>query len=106
MPQNDSGKMLNVIAKSWTDADYKKKLLADPKGVLTSEGIDVPPQANVKVIDQQPNDMHVILPPKPAGDINVKDVGSHLAATTYLTFGGTADLTFFHAAGSGTEPTK
>jgi Nitrile hydratase, alpha chain len=98
MPQNDSGKLLNVIAKSWTDDAYKKKLMADPKSVLADEGIEVPPEANVKVIDQQPNDMHLILPPKPAGEINVHNVASQIHSTMPMTFGpahpGIAAFTF------------
>lgn len=112
MAQIDSGKLLNVVAKSWTDPAYKQRLMADPKSVLASEGIQVPDQANVKVIDQQPNDVHLILPPKPAGDINVTNAASHLSSGYMTLAHGTADMTFAHsgtadmtfASGSGNPP--
>lgn len=96
----DQGKLLDVVAKSWTDPDFKKRLMADPKSTLAGEGIQVPDNANVKVIDQQPNDMHLILPPRPAGDINVSNVASHLHNTAFMTFahgGGTSAMTFDHS---------
>lgn len=31
-----------AIARDWTDAAYKSKLLSDPLGALTEAGIEVP----------------------------------------------------------------
>jgi hypothetical protein len=36
-----------VVAKCWADAEFKAKLLADPKAVLSAEGLIVPEGKNV-----------------------------------------------------------
>ncbi len=36
-----------IVAKGWADAEFKAKLLADPKAVLAAEGLIVPEGKNV-----------------------------------------------------------
>ncbi|MBZ5618239.1 MAG: NHLP leader peptide family RiPP precursor [Acidobacteriia bacterium] len=97
MNRSVQAKLLDVIAKSWTDDGYKQKLLADPQSVLAQEGITIPAGVNLKVIDQQPNDMHLFLPPRPQGDISVSNVSSKTALSAFLT-----EACLSHAAPGGT----
>jgi hypothetical protein len=38
-----------VLARYWTDEKFKQSLLANPRGVLTQAGFQLPPSANVQV---------------------------------------------------------
>jgi Nitrile hydratase, alpha chain len=85
--------LLNVIAKSWTDPKYKAELLKHPKSVLANEGLVIRDEIKVKVIDQKPDELYVILPPRPEGEINVEGVTSKVVASIALTRDESAALT-------------
>jgi hypothetical protein len=59
-------KMARVIAKAWSDESFKKKLLADPKAVLASEGIPLPAEVTVKALEQTDKVMYFVIPSKPS----------------------------------------
>ena len=54
-----------VIARSWSDEDYKARLLDNPHAVLTEAGVDVPPDIDVKVVEQMPGQVVLTLPHRP-----------------------------------------
>ena len=60
-----------IVAKAWTDEAFKQRLLANPGAVLKEQGIQVPAEVEVKVIElqsvelQQPGQFLFVLPPKP-----------------------------------------
>ena len=62
-----------VIARSWDDDDYKARLLSDPRAVLAEAGLDVPSGVEVTVSEQKPGTLHLMLPPKPAGEGTLDD---------------------------------
>jgi len=106
MTANVQAKLLDVIAESWTDEDYKNRLLADPKAVLAEDGIEVPADATVRVVDQQPNEWYLFLPPRPQAEINVRNVTSQVAASAGLTQprpSHTTNMTFAVAGAALTE---
>jgi hypothetical protein len=51
-----------VIAKSWKDANYKQRLLADPHQILKEEGLDLPADVKIKVLEDSAQIKHVALP--------------------------------------------
>jgi hypothetical protein len=55
-----------IVARAWTDAAYKQRLLADASAVLRAEGMEVPPGVQVKVVEDSNTLVHFTLPPKPA----------------------------------------
>ncbi len=60
-----------IVARAWTDEDFKQRLLAEPATVLEEHGIEVPEGVNVSVQEiNDPNHGVLILPPKPDGDIS------------------------------------
>ncbi len=65
-----------VIARAWSDADFKAQLLNDPKTVLASYGIDLPPGLNLKIVENTTDTMHIVLPatPSQAGDLSDADL--------------------------------
>ena len=89
MPDNIQTKLLDVIAKSWTDDEYRKRLIKDPGTVLAEDEITAPPGANIRVIEHQANDIYLFLPPRPQTEINVRNVASQAAASAGLTVAAT-----------------
>jgi hypothetical protein len=60
-------KMGKVIARAWSDDTYRSRLVSAPHEVLAEAGIDVPAGAKIKVVQDTPESIHVVLPSKPAG---------------------------------------
>lgn len=68
MAQNPDAQQVaygKVIAQAWDDDAYKTRLIDDPRSVLTEAGIAVPEDVEVTVSEQQPGQMHLVLPAKP-----------------------------------------
>ncbi len=56
-----------VVAKAWSDEEFKQRLLADPKATLQAEGVTVPGGAEVHIMESTDQDVYFSLPAKPAG---------------------------------------
>ncbi len=54
-----------IVAKAWSDEQFKAGLMADPKTVLKENGVDVSDSVEVKVVENTDNVIHFTLPPKP-----------------------------------------
>ncbi len=54
-----------IVARAWSDEEFKKRLLADPTGVFKEEGVDLPEGMQVKAFEDTPSTHHFVLPPKP-----------------------------------------
>ena len=50
-----------MVARIWKDPDYRQKFLADPKTVLTKEGINIGNGAKLQVVEDTPTVKYVIL---------------------------------------------
>jgi len=59
-----------IIAKAWRDPAFKAQLIADPHATLKSAGVDMPAGVTVKVVENTDKHVHLVLPPKPTGDIS------------------------------------
>ncbi len=55
-----------AIARAWTNADYKAKLLSDPHAALAEVGVEVPAGTTVKVMENTADTQHLVLPVSPA----------------------------------------
>ena len=55
-----------VVAKAWTDEGFKRQLLADPKTVLGEQGITLPAEMEVRVVEDTERLQHLVLPARPA----------------------------------------
>ncbi len=58
--------MTKAIARAWTDAGYKAKLLSDPHAALAEVGVEVPAGTTVKVMENTADTQHLVLPVSPA----------------------------------------
>jgi hypothetical protein len=65
-----------VVAQAWTDDDFKVRLLADPKAVLTENGISLPDDLELRVVENTDSLFYVALPPPPEGDLSEEDLAT------------------------------
>jgi hypothetical protein len=63
----------NVIARAWSDPDFKARLLSDPHAALAEFGLKVDDGTEVKVVENMPGTKHVVLPMPPK---NVSELSS------------------------------
>ena len=68
-----------IIAKAWSDPAFKTKLLADPHAALKEVGITVVAGKKVKVVENADRLIHLVLPPKPDGNLSA-DEAARLSA--------------------------
>ena len=62
------------IIRAWHDEDFRKKLLADPKGTLESAlKLKLPASTKVTIFEEKANEIRVSLPAKPAADGELSD---------------------------------
>ena len=54
-----------IIAKTWRDEAYRRRLLRNPRKVLEEEGVRVPAGVKVKVVQNTGRTFHFVLPAKP-----------------------------------------
>ena len=57
-----------VIAKAWHDPDFKERLKKEPKKVLEENGVSVPDDMEIKVVEDGHHVKHMALPHKPETD--------------------------------------
>ena len=53
-----------LMARLATDDALREAIKADPKGVLRREGVDIPDEMQVKVVESTPETLYIALPPK------------------------------------------
>jgi hypothetical protein len=56
-----------VVARAWSDAAYKAELLSHPAAALAEMGLSPPPGVALKVHENTPHTMHLVLPVAPPG---------------------------------------
>lgn len=67
MQKDDARKKLGkVIARAWTDAEYRKKLHSNPHEALAEAGISVPKGQKIKVLEDSAETVHVVIPARPS----------------------------------------
>jgi len=58
-----------LVAKAWSDAEFKAKLLADPMKVFKENSMEVPAGIEVRIVENTADIMHFILPPEPSDEL-------------------------------------
>ena len=59
-----------ILAKSWTDADFKHKLLTETAATLKAEGMEIPDGCTINVHENTGNTLHFVLPPNSSGELS------------------------------------
>jgi hypothetical protein len=52
-----------LTARAWKDEAFRKKLVSDPKAVLKEEGVDVPADLTIQVVEDGPKVKYVSITP-------------------------------------------
>ena len=66
MSQEDQDKKIHrIIARCWADEDFKKKLLADPVGILLADGVILSRGVKVTVLENTDTVFHLVIPVNP-----------------------------------------
>jgi hypothetical protein len=55
-----------IIARAWTDEQYKARLVSDPRSVFDEAGLDLPEGVEIRVVEDTPGINHFVLPVAPA----------------------------------------
>ncbi|MBF0304578.1 MAG: NHLP leader peptide family RiPP precursor [Alphaproteobacteria bacterium] len=63
-----------IIAKAWADEAFKAKLIADPAATLLAEGIAVPANITLKVVENTDTVLHIVLPPRPTDELSAESL--------------------------------
>ncbi len=64
-----------VVARAWSDPEFKALLLEDARAALASVGIEYPADVEVHVRENNATEMNLVLPPLPAeGELSEEQV--------------------------------
>lgn len=65
-----------IVARAWTDAEFKQRLLAAPTTVLQENGLVPPAGSDVVIVEDQPDRIHLVLPAPVASDLAVMELNA------------------------------
>ncbi len=65
-----------LVAKAWSDDEFKVELLSDPMRVFKENSIEVPEGIEVRMVENTADTMHFILPPKPSDELSDEQLES------------------------------
>lgn len=57
-----------VVARAWTDPDFKARLKTDPRTALAEMGLGYPDDVRLEMHENAPEVMHLVIPPQPSGE--------------------------------------
>ena len=63
-----------LIAKAWTDDEFKARLKADPRATLAEVGIEPPAGLEIEVLESTPGKAYLVIPPKPVDELSDADL--------------------------------
>ncbi|MDR6552375.1 NHLP leader peptide family RiPP precursor [Paenibacillus qinlingensis] len=70
---------VKIIQKAWEDADFKARLLADPRSALKQDfGIEVPEDIELSVLAETPAHYALVIPPQPEEMDQLKSTGAEV----------------------------
>src|SRR3546814_282175 len=52
-----------VLVDALRDAEFRRRFVADPEAVLAEHGVEAPRGVTIKVVENTPELVHVVLPP-------------------------------------------
>lgn len=59
-----------IVAKAWTDEEFKEKLMNDPTETLKELGFEFQPGQKIELHEQGGRVVHLIFPNKPEGELS------------------------------------
>ena len=79
-------KWLDFVARYYGDADYAKKVDADPTAELRKAGVSVPEDKQVHLVKNSDKTVHYVLPDMPATAVNVDELKEMYAGSCSSTY--------------------
>lgn len=76
-------KWAQIVAKTWSDPEFKKKLLANPNKVLNENGIHFPDGVTVKIHENSDTTVHFVLPPSSIHELTEEELRKDSAGNTF-----------------------
>jgi hypothetical protein len=68
-----------IVARAWSDDDYKARFLADPETVMREVGIELPGGAQVRAVEDTAHLLHLVLPPSGVSEEDLAQVAGGLS---------------------------
>jgi len=78
-------RIATLIAKCWTDTDFKERFIRDPKTLIAEAVLDTPADVEIVVVQDTPRKRHIVLPAPPSGGFSTQDLDD--AAFRFLELG-------------------
>ncbi|ASF46662.1 NHLP leader peptide family RiPP precursor [Methylovulum psychrotolerans] len=75
MNEEQTQQYSQIVAKCWADAEFKAKLIADPKATLAAESIAVPDGIELRVLENTATTVNLVLPPPEESELSDEDLG-------------------------------
>lgn len=73
--QEQTSKLIGeLMAKSWVDESFKKRLLENATETLKAEGVLIPEGIKVNVVENTGNVLNFVLPTNPAAELSDTDL--------------------------------
>ncbi|HLJ11756.1 MAG TPA: NHLP leader peptide family RiPP precursor [Planctomycetaceae bacterium] len=63
-----------LVARAWSDESLKERLIADPATVLRENGIEVPYDVELKVVEDTAEVRHLVLPASPSDELSDEEL--------------------------------
>ncbi len=61
--KNQTAKIEEILKKAAKDSAFREKLIDNPETTLTNEGVALPKGVSVKILENSPGTVHLVLPP-------------------------------------------
>jgi Nitrile hydratase, alpha chain len=61
-----------IVARAWSDDEFKRQLMEDPRSVLADAGLPVSTDVSYVVVENDARCVHLILPARPGGDVSIR----------------------------------
>ena len=74
MADTDDTKIANVIARAWTDSEFKARLHSDPRSALREMNVVLSGGVKISVIESDEENSFFILPPAPDGELSKEEL--------------------------------
>lgn len=75
-----------VVARAWSDDEFRQRLVNDPSAVLREQGIEVPYDVELQVVEDTPETCHLVLPASPGNDLSDEELTGSVGYDSYSGF--------------------
>ena len=63
-----------IVARAWSDPEFKARLIADPLTVLREHGVEPAAGVELRVVEDSPGSHYLVLPASPSSDLSEEEL--------------------------------